>query len=243
MEWKSIAATVAGVGAVLAALVKTVPKVREFWLRIRHFLRSVDEKVSAKLELEASLRAMRRVALLEHLLRQWMPLKHYQRALVLTANNGGKAWRGGGPLFVSNPAQVAGSGEPNTRDLWSEWKVDGWYADFLGRLLATFNSRASALPIVASTDVEGELRKQYDRQGTVCSVVIPFKWIEGSVLWYVSFNFGRFPGSPDDSGRPPRPLSDEDVTRSLHLMRQIAEDPARCRVLAQELARTYDSVR
>lgn len=232
---------IAGAGAVAGALVKFLPTVRELWVRLNRVFASVDDKVSAKLALEESLRHMRRVRALKLVLHQWVTRKGAQRCLLLTANNGGDAWKGQGPLFCSNPAQVTGPAEPDTLHLWQNWQVDAWYASFLGKLLETFKYQRGYPLVVPQPGVEpnedqphGVLLNQYRDQGTCASLVLPFKWQEGSVLWYVSINFGRNPGD--------REITEAERADFVAAMRGIYDSPARCRALIIELQRTFDSI-
>lgn len=226
----------AGVASVLAALVRLVPKFRELWLRLRDMFRSVDEEAQAKQDLRASLLTVRRITAIKAVLDSWVVRKGAQRCLLLTANNGGADWKAGGSLFVSNPQQAVGPGEPNTWQAWQGWKCDAWYTAFLGRLLEAFDTRRGML-LVREVDVDGELRNAYTDQGTVASVVLPFKWVSGSVLWYVSINFGRSEGEP--SGK----ITDEEVKQFTAAAREIYSNPGKCRTLIDELRAAFDGVR
>jgi hypothetical protein len=224
-----------GVGAILAALIKLVPKVRELYLRMRGAFTSVDAEVKAQGDLRASLQSIRRVTAIKAVLDSWVVRKGAQRCLLLTANNGGSEWRAGGPLYVSNPAQSVGNGVPNTWQEWQTWRADAWYVAFLGRLLEAFDARGPIL-LVTGTDVEGELHQAYANQGTVASVVLPFKWISGSVLWYVSINFGR----PTDKEGP---ITDDERTAFVQLARSVFNDRGHCRKLIDDLRAAFDAVR
>ena len=248
--WEVAAATISGAAAVLYALVKLVPSVRASWMALGDLFRKTETEVTASRELQASLREVRRIRALRSVLEQWVPRKGAQRALLLCANNGGEAWKGGGPLYCSNPAQIVADHEPNTTNLWQDWRVDAWYAEFLGRLLETLEKRRGLL-LVRDNGVQGELHNQYIAQGTVASVVLPFIWREGGVLWYVSLNFGRYPHLP---GRSPashddhhydgaRPLDADEERVYLRSAEEIYHDAARCRGLIDELRAAYLSVR
>lgn len=230
---------IASIGLVVTALIKLVPRARELWLRTHNIFSRVDEQAQAKMEFEASLRGIRRVNALNAILTRWVQQYGAQRALLLTANNGGEAWKGNGPLYVSNPAQQAGNGEPNTWKLWQQWKSDPWYQQFLGSCLEAFAKRAP-IKLNCAVDVEGELREAYDGQGTVCSLVLPFKWVNGSVLWYVSLNFGR---KTTDLKGDPRPITSKERSNHLTHLDEIVSNRAECRAMIDELRMAYDSVR
>lgn len=96
------------------------------------------------------------------------------------------------------------------------------------------------LMLIRDQDVGGELLTQYQLQGTVASVVIPFLWRSGAVLWYVSINFGRATDNPDGSKSE---HSDEERTQFIQAASELSNDTARCRLLATELKQAYDSIR
>lgn len=227
MNWDILAPVLGGTAALLTALIKFVPAVRMLWETVLARARKTEEKVDARLELQSSLRVMRRTAALKHALEQIVTRKGVQRGLLLVANNGGEAWKAGGPLFVSNTAQVVGPGEPNTQNLWQGWRVDAWYVSMLGRLLESYE-RKRGLLLVPEHDVDGELRKQYEQQGTVASVVLPFEWQAGGVLWYVSLNFGRADGSG--------------TKQHVKNAQELYDSPARVRALIDSLRAAYNSV-
>lgn len=240
MSTEGLVGLIAAATAVLTALVKFVRPARQLWEMLAGIARKIDTDVETADDLKKSLREMRRVAALKAVLSEWVVRKGAQRALLLVANNGGDAWRGSGPLYCSNPAQVVGPGEPNTIDLWQQWKVDAAYQDFLGRLLQVYE-RHRGLLLVAKNDVEGELKAQYGRQGTHASVVFPFKWSEGGVLWYVSLNFGA--ALHTDSEGKPLPATAEEEAAAIRSARAIYSDEARCRMLIQQLQQAFDSIR
>jgi hypothetical protein len=225
-----------GVGAILAALIKLVPRVRELYLRMRGAFTSVDAEVKAQADMRASLQSIRRVTAIKAVLDRWVIRKGAQRCLLLTANNGGNEWRAGGPLYVSNPAQSVGPGVPNTWQEWQTWRCDAWYVAFLGRLLETYDARRGML-LVTGVDVEGELGTAYANQGTVASVVLPFKWVSGAVLWYVSINFGRPLGDPAEG------IEDEERKAFIAEAREVFNDSGRCRKLIDDLRAAFDAVR
>lgn len=232
----SVGIWAAGLGAVLAALVKLVPRVRELYLGLRESVFSVDDEVRARQELRASLLNIRRVVAIEGLCKQWVTRKGAQRCLGLIANNGGDAWKGIGPLVVNNPAQAIGPGNRDTREEWRDWNADAWYIGFLGRLLETLEHKRCYL-LVADQDVEGELKNAYRQQGTVASIVIPFVWKSGSQLWYISINFGR----PLADGEEEMP--DEEKQSYIALARQIYANTGLCRALVDTARGVYNSVR
>jgi hypothetical protein len=241
MDWQTMAGYIGGLAAVATALVKLYSPTREIWLRFRGFMRRVDDDAQARLDLEQSLKAIRRVAVIKNVLERWATKKGAQRVLLLTANDSGLSWKGEGPLFVNNPAQVTGPGEPNTVKLWQDWKCDPWYIGFLGRLLETHDI-CRGVALITENDVGGELLDQYRHQGTVCSLVLPFRWLSGSVLWYVSINFGRNPVLPGSEDTPHH-LNDEENAAYLDSMRQVYNDRAHCRLLIRELREAWDSIR
>lgn len=235
----SVGAWVAGIGITLGGLIRLVPKFRELWINIRNVFRDVDAEAQAKIDLRASMLAYRRIQAIENVLERWVPRKGAQRAMLLVANDHGEAWTGKGPLEVSNPAQVTGAGEPNTWQNWQQWACDAWYTKWLHKLLLTLDSRRGML-LVRDVDVEGELHDAYQTQGTVASVVLPFRWQAKSVLWYVSINFGRAPKAPDGSDHPHTP---DEQQAYLATARELYGDAGRCRALVDELRAAYDSVR
>jgi len=229
------AATIIGsLAAILAALVKFVPSVRAAWLAIGDRFRKTESAVTASRQLKASLREMRRVAALKALLQRWVDAKGLQRALVLVASNGGDAWKGAGPLYVSNPAQAVGPGEPNTQKLWQGWRADPWYTEFLGKLLETVSAKRGML-IVRDNNVAGELGLQYADQGTVASIVLPFLWQEGGVLWYVSLNFGHAVTGEN-------PMSSADEAQYAENTRSMYNRPGYVRAMIDDLRGAYQSV-
>lgn len=236
MDIGTLTTIVVGVGALAAALVKTVRPLQELWQSVSSWFRSVENDARTARQFRDSIRDYRRITAIKSLLEQWLPRKGAQRALLLTANNGGEAWKAGGRLYCSNPAQVVGPGEPNTVDLWQNWEVDHWYATFLGRLLET-HPRKRGMLIVTQRDVGGELFDQYQRQGTVASVILPFLWVDGAVLLYVSLNFGR---SPIAAGHD---LTDEERQNYYNAANEIYSNVPRCRALVDELRSTWNSVK
>lgn len=239
-------------------MIRLVPKVRELYLGYRNSLSEVDNEIRAKQDLKASLLAVRRVASIKAVLDRWVIRKGSQRILLLTANNGGNEWKAGGKLFVSNPTQSNGPGVPNTWAEWQNWKCDAWYISFLGKLLEVYESRRGIL-LIPDIDVEGELQEAYHNQGTCASVVLPFMWLSGSVLWYVSINFGR-PWHPtkaktDKEGNPilgedgkpimveGNPITPEERLAYIANARSIYDDVGRCRGLIDLLRSTFNSVR
>ena len=229
------AAIIGSVAAILAALVKFVPSVRAAWLAIGDRFSRAEKKVEAARQLQASLREMRRVAALKALTKLWVAREGLQRALVLVASNGGDAWKGCGPLFVSNPAQSVAPGEENTQKLWNGWRCDPWYVELLGQLLESMDSRRGML-FVIDRNLDGELRAQYAHQGTVASIVLPFRWKEGGVLWYVSLNFGRTP-TPDN------PMTPDEAERHVETARAMYNRPGYVRALIDDLDSAYSSIR
>lgn len=236
MDWQLTSGILAAIAAILAALVKLVPPVRSAWMAIGDRFRETADEVDAAREMRTSLRNMRRVSAIRSTIITWTLVKNAQRGLLLIANNGGEAWKGQGPLFLSNAAQCAGAGEDNTQDSWQQWKCDAWYVQFLGTLLECHNRKAARL-LIPETDVEGELRRAYDAQGTVASVVFPFFWEPGGVLWYVSLNFGR---KLTLNGEP-HPMTNEERQEYVSRARKIANDEARCRGLIDQLRGAYMS--
>lgn len=231
-----VAAWSAGVGAILAAAIKLVPKFSELYMRLRNAIKSVDDDTRARLELRASLLNIRRVAAIEGLCRQWVVSHGAQRALGLIANNGGEAWKGTGPLYLNNPAQAVGAGSRDTRDEWQEWEADAWYIGFLGRLLESYQEKRCYL-LVADQDVDGELKRAYKRQGTVASLIIPFMWRTGSQLWFISINFGRPLHDAEED------IPEEEKIEHLNAAREVFNNPGRCRALVDTARGVYNSIR
>lgn len=238
MTTETIVAALGGFAAVLTAVVRFVKPARALWVQFTAQSRKVDDEIETAEELKKSLREIRRVAAIKAVLQEWVKQKGAQRALLFVASNGGEAWKGVGPLFCSNPAQAVGPGEPNTIDLWQGWRVDAWYREFLGSLLQIHDRRRGLL-LINGADVEGELSRQYRTQGTHASIVLPFKWSSGGVLWYVSINFGA-KLLKDENGKETEATVDQ-VNRAVMNAREIYEDPTRCRLLIQELRRAFDS--
>jgi hypothetical protein len=255
-SWAVIAAeAVVGVGIVIGALVKLVPQVRQLWLRLLGLFDRVDDAARAKIQLRESLRDGRRVRSVDLLLDMWVRGKpNIQRALQMTANNGGEAWKSSKPLEVNCQRQRCGPGQPDTTDLWTEWRPDSYYVEFLGWLLEAYEGR-TGYPLYCpevenpadKNQVHGELRRQYLDQGTVCSLVLPYAWESDAVLRYVSLNFGRKPVRlPPDEDNPIgrlEPISPETRAHFEAAMHELFDNPATCRGLIEEIKHAYYSVR
>ena len=234
LQW--IAGILTGLAAVAAALVKLVRPVRSFAFAVADRMRSAERQVTAEREWKASLRNMRRVSAVRHVLSELVAHNKVQRAMLLVANNGGEEWRGQGPIYVSNPAQVTAADEPNTQDMWQQWQADAWYLGMLGITLEKLPGRAGLL--LLRENMEGELLDAYISQGTVASVVLPFMWEPGGVLWLVSLNFGRHP----KVGSTPHPLDEQEMLTFVSTARALYMEPGACRMMIDKLRAAYRSV-
>lgn len=242
-DWTgSVVLTLGGLAALGTALTKFSAHARKLWLWLVDRVQRMPRDMEVQKTLHQSLLEMRRMRQVLAVCEQWM---HgdigAQRCLLLTANNGGEEWKGSGPLYVSCLGQAKGPAEPDTTELWQEWKADSWYRRFLGKMLEAYEAKRG-YPLVmhdgaepGADEPQGLLRSHYIEQGTYASLVLPFVWREGAVCWYVSVNFGRREGDSKHTVR------DRETFR--RQMLAIYDSHAACRRLTLELRSAYESVR
>ncbi|NRA59130.1 MAG: hypothetical protein HRU13_13545 [Phycisphaerales bacterium] len=236
-HWATVAASViATVASAVVVILKAIPKVRKAWHAAQIKQKPQEDKAAAAVELEDTRRFGRRQRAINVLMREWLTRKGAQRCLYFGVHNCGKPWKG--KLFVDNYDQVVNERERDTYDRWQNWPCDREYTSFAFRLLDALESQRG-YPLEESRMPDCVLKKEYVRQGTVASLVLPFAWERDAELHYVSINFGRDPKRGGGRDAPEDPITDDERRMFVAAMEAIYLDVARVRGLVADLQKAW----
>lgn len=179
-EWANITVqSIAGSIAVITAAWKGIPLIKKI-------LKNKREKAD-KAKVIENARVLRGSRIL---LKEWKARKGAQRVLLLHAKDSGKPWKPTDKIKVSCLDQVVDGDETNTWSRWQDWECDPPYRDFLADVIVS-DERQRGVLLIADTMPASVLKDAYRAEGTVASVIIPFKWIGSeNALVYCSVNFG-----------------------------------------------------